>query len=748
MNFIWDNLVNWVLSAMTSAFTYATKGFFSFFNMDLNNFFSFIPIKDLFGIFQGVGLGIAFILAMLTIFGNLFVIITDSHEDSLKVVGRTILAVIAIIFSNEIFNFIHMIFSYPYNLTAFLWNPGTDTNEAPWKDMIERMTQGDNSIAIKIVVIALFIILFKDFFKLLLEAAERYVVICVGAICMPLGMATISTKRTSGVAIAYVKMMINEYILMLFNLVFVKGAIIAMDTYVKAGREAISSEQNITDVNEFAFILLLCAFLTAGAKMDQYMRSLGLDIAQTGSALGNELLATGMGVLAMAKTVTRGVRKGFGKAGSATRGVNRDAGAALGAQGNPIRPNGGGDRGGVFSAIGEKMGFNNSLSNSMANNQNKRISNPQNIANNFKKAANNVTHAGAAASHINSVLNASGNQQLASVGNYINGTKGAMGAVQAVEGGFRITDANGKQATIFASDTAPDVRGNARALYADDGNTLLGYMGNADTGFGIASGAKGDKVALIGDGQTMGIMSEDVAHSLGFSDARGLQAEVLGNNQFDVFDADNNRLGRVDVGNIDSANYGATAINEFGNAIGVETAVDQGMLSDYKFSSADDVSGQLLNHQGNMYDVGTIEDTLRSQYETVGAEDHLSSFISNEDGSAIATMTNGMQLEMNKGDFWELEVSKDLSANEFRGMDSQLFTTPDSQKEFIEATHVVPTSVTGGKNGDGMLYVNGVDMISGQERKVELQDASYLSNSEKGSGIIEMQLGRFGIRNR
>lgn len=757
MFFVWDQLITWILEKISEAFDKVSTGFFDFFNMNLDNFFYFIPIKTLFNVFQGIGLGIAGVLAFMTIFSNLFVIITDTHEDSLKVLGRFGLSIIIITFASQIFYYIHQIFSIPFNLVNTEMSKSTFGNNTTlmspnefkqWTDIGKKIIDNDNSIGMKLVAIALLIVLFKDFFKLLLEAAERYVVICVGRFTSPLVFSTVTTKRTSGVSLSFVRMIVCEYILMMFNIVFIKGAILALQKFVSLGNDVhsqasmpgFSSGLNNSLINPVAFIILVCAFLTAGAKLDQYMKQMGLDIAQTGAAFGSQLLATGVGVLGTAGMIVRGARRGFTRR-SGGAGGDRNMHGIRGAI-NPNKPKGSGGAGGLFNSLMQGTGLSRRKANFATGGMSAGAS--ANNLNNIMKmngirGTEDFVRAGGARA-----LQHANNGAFQQLGQQLLNGEGKANFVRAGDG-FKMTDFAGREAAFLPTDIGKDALNRHRGIQSvfDDDGHHLGYVADADKGFGMVNAQAGDRFNLVGENGT-GLISSDVAESFGFGD--NFSYEALENGKFMVLDEKDNAVGALSIGT--SGEFGREAfdmvsVGENGNDICFDAVNNVDALDSRMLHNEDG----LIEINDNVFNTSDIRDFLSNTHAEIGDDTHITGI----DGNYI-NMDNGGSYRIDELYGYEQDANKRwVSTGTFSDELVREEATPDSYwhqgvnsffenpADFSQATGIKATSVDFIDNGKTAI-VSGYDTRSGAFREIQMTDTAYAN--EKGS-VISTKAGNY-----
>ena len=151
-----------------------------------------------------------------------------------------------------------------------------------------------------ILLIILEIALGWNYFKLLLEVVERYVVVGVLCYTSPLAYCMGASKSTSPVFKSWCRMVGSQLLLLVLNVWFLRAFNSSVGQYIGNGGALSSGKGSI-------FLWLFCA----------------LNVAQTGSSMGMEML--------MAARVLTGGMGGMRNAGAMFRGANAAAGAAGGA---------------------------------------------------------------------------------------------------------------------------------------------------------------------------------------------------------------------------------------------------------------------------------------------------------------------------------------------------------------------------------------------------------------------------------
>ncbi len=167
-----------------------------------------------------------------------------------------------------------------------------------------------------LLIAILMIALGWNYFKLLLEVVERYVVVGILCYTSPLAYAMGGSKATGQVFRSWCRMIGSQLLLLVMNVWFLRGFNSTMGYFVANGGALSNGQGSI-----FLWLFCALAFLKTAQKFDSYLASIGLSVAQTGSGLGMELL--------MAVKTVSGLARGFRSGGRMASEVSR-AGAPMG----------------------------------------------------------------------------------------------------------------------------------------------------------------------------------------------------------------------------------------------------------------------------------------------------------------------------------------------------------------------------------------------------------------------------------
>jgi len=170
-----------------------------------------------------------------------------------------------------------------------------------------------------LLLIIMMIALAWNYFKLLLETVERYVLVGVLCYTSPLAYSMGASKATSRVFQSWCRMVGSQLLLLVLNVWFLRAFNSSVGQFVANGGALTTGKGSI-----FLWLFCALALLKIAQKCDSHLAALGLSVAQTGSSMGMEML--------MAARVITGFSKGSGQNASSTfGGAGRSAAGAAGA---------------------------------------------------------------------------------------------------------------------------------------------------------------------------------------------------------------------------------------------------------------------------------------------------------------------------------------------------------------------------------------------------------------------------------
>ena len=170
-----------------------------------------------------------------------------------------------------------------------------------------------------ILILILLIALGWNYFKLLLECVERYIVVGVLCYTSPLAFAMGGSKATNQVFKSWCRMVGSQLLLLVLNVWFLRAFDSSVGQFIGNGGALAGGGGSV-----FLWLFCALAFLKTAQKFDSYLAAMGLNVAQTGSSMAMEMV--------MAARVLSGLGGGGKSAGSVFRsGGSAASSAATGA---------------------------------------------------------------------------------------------------------------------------------------------------------------------------------------------------------------------------------------------------------------------------------------------------------------------------------------------------------------------------------------------------------------------------------
>lgn len=197
---------------------------------------------------------------------------------------------------NKIYTYLFKFFSADFadlnfNIFAFTLQDIANNNLFD----LNKADQIQSLVVLVVMMFMLAIIAFK-FIGYLYEVAIRYVIMAILVVTSPAAFALSASRNTRASFTKWVRMVASQLLLLIFNVIFLGAFFQAVNSF-PAAHNLLSGKAT----NEFVTVILWCVLiygcLHVGAKIDSYLCSLGLNVAQTGSvmmvSLFSELIDTG-----------------------------------------------------------------------------------------------------------------------------------------------------------------------------------------------------------------------------------------------------------------------------------------------------------------------------------------------------------------------------------------------------------------------------------------------------------------------
>ena len=337
LDWIFKGIATWVASVMTQIMDAISGVFIGALGTDMTAMEEYFPFAvSAYTIIQYTAWALLFLVAVWQIFRAFSGPLAET-ENPLAILARGAIFGFLIAYAKPIFSLALDIARAPY--TA-LMDSTLDPGDFTFAGIEQALTNGlttlvsVSTVVGLILLIILMIALAWNYFKLLLETVERYVLVGVLCYTSPLAYARGASKAASRVFQSWCRMVGSQLLLLVLNVWFLRAFNSSVGQFIANGGALTNGQGNI-----FLWLFCALALLKIAQKCDSYLAALGLSVAQTGSSMGMEML--------MAARVLTGFSRGGGGNAASVFGGGARGGAGAAAAGTA----GGVAAGGILSGF-------------------------------------------------------------------------------------------------------------------------------------------------------------------------------------------------------------------------------------------------------------------------------------------------------------------------------------------------------------------------------------------------------------
>lgn len=323
LDWIFEGIATWVASVMTQIMDAISGVFIGALGTDMTAMEEYFPFAvSAYTIIQYTAWALLFLVAVWQIFRAFSGPLAET-ENPLAILARGAIFGFLIAYAKPIFSLALDIARVPY--TA-LMDSTLDPGDFTFAGIEQALTNGlttlvsVSTVVGLILLIILMIALAWNYFKLLLETVERYVLVGVLCYTSPLAYAMGASKATSRVFQSWCRMVGSQLLLLVLNVWFLRAFNSSVGQFIANGGALTNGQGNI-----FLWLFCALALLKIAQKCDSYLAALGLSVAQTGSSMGMEML--------MAARVLTGFSRGGGGNAASVFGGGARGGAGAAAAG-------------------------------------------------------------------------------------------------------------------------------------------------------------------------------------------------------------------------------------------------------------------------------------------------------------------------------------------------------------------------------------------------------------------------------
>ena len=323
LDWIFEGIVTRISSIVTDLMDAVSGLFLNALGTDMTAMEEYFPfVEKAFTVMQYTGWAILFLVTVWQLFRIFGGPITEA-ENPWSLIARSSLFALLIGYSKPIFTIALDIATAPYTALMDLTMSAEDFTFA---GIGNALSNGLTTIVSAVSVVGLLLLIILEialgwnYFKLLLETVERYVVVGVLCYTSPLAYSMGASKATSNVFRSWCRMVGSQLLLLVMNVWFLRAFNSSMGQFMGNGGALSTGHGSI-----FLWLFCALAFLKTAQKFDSYLASIGLNVAQTGNSMGMELL--------MAARVVSGIGSGARSVGNVFRGGSSATGTGAASAG-------------------------------------------------------------------------------------------------------------------------------------------------------------------------------------------------------------------------------------------------------------------------------------------------------------------------------------------------------------------------------------------------------------------------------
>lgn len=323
LDWIFEGIVTWISSIVSQMMDAVSGLFLQALGTDMTAMEEYFPfVSKAFTVMQYTAWAILFLITVWQLFRVFGGPVTEA-ENPWVLVARSALFALLIGYAKPIFTMLLDIATAPY--TALLEITMT-AEDFTFAGVEQALSNGLTTIVAVVSIVGLLLLIILEislgwnYFKLLLETVERYIVVGVLCYTSPLAFSMGASKTTAPVFKSWCRMVGSQLLLLVMNVWFLRGFNSSMGQFIGNGGALSTGQGSI-----FLWLFCALAFLKTAQKFDSYLAAMGLNVAQTGSSMGMELL--------MAARVISGVGSGARSAGSVFKGGSTATGTGAAANG-------------------------------------------------------------------------------------------------------------------------------------------------------------------------------------------------------------------------------------------------------------------------------------------------------------------------------------------------------------------------------------------------------------------------------
>ena len=213
---ILDGIVEWIAEQVMHGLDLVTSSVLGALGCDMTVFLRYFPAAEtMYKVFVALSIGIILLNWVWQLFKNFGLGVGIEAEDPVKLSIRSVLFILLAYFSDEIVNLVLTVGGTPYRWIMESELPAL--NFGDFNSVVVTIVGVCANGAVAIIALILVLILAWNYLKLLMEAAERYVLLGVLVYTAPVAFSMGASQTTSNIFKSWCRMFGGQIFLLVMN---------------------------------------------------------------------------------------------------------------------------------------------------------------------------------------------------------------------------------------------------------------------------------------------------------------------------------------------------------------------------------------------------------------------------------------------------------------------------------------------------------------------------------------------------
>lgn len=213
---ILDNVVEWLATQVMNLLDIITGSVLGALGCDMSTFLRYFPAAEtMYEVFVAISVGFILLNLVWQLFKNFGLGLGTQAEDPAKLVFRSVIFMFLAVFSDEIMALVLSIAGTPYTWIVDTALPSIDF--ASFGSTITVIIGCIASGSVSLIVLIILLIIAWNYIKLLLEAAERYIMVGVLIYTAPVAFAMGASESTGNIFSSWCRMLGGQLFLLMMN---------------------------------------------------------------------------------------------------------------------------------------------------------------------------------------------------------------------------------------------------------------------------------------------------------------------------------------------------------------------------------------------------------------------------------------------------------------------------------------------------------------------------------------------------